>query len=44
MLAMFVRAARFVVPEGFVPQPLSRVTLWSRNGMPLKIWTRDRAA
>jgi cytochrome P450 len=43
MLAMFVRAARFAVPEGFIPQPVSRVTLWSRNGMPLKVWMRDAA-
>lgn len=44
MLAMFVRAAHFEVPEGFVPEPISRVTLWSRNGMPLKVAMRDRAA
>ena len=41
MLAMFVRAARFAVPAGFIPQPVSRVTLWSRNGMPLKVWMRN---
>ena len=44
MLAMFVRAARFAVPDGFIPQPVSRVTLWSRNGMPLKVWMREGAA
>lgn len=41
MLAMFVRAAHFEVPEGFVPEPVTRVTLWSRNGMPLKVWPRE---
>lgn len=40
MLALFVRAARFEVPSGFVPQPLSRVTLWSANGMPLRVTMR----
>jgi len=44
MLAMFVRAARFEVPEGFVPEPISRLTMWSRNGMPLKVWPRPAAA
>jgi cytochrome P450 len=40
MLALFVRAAHFSVPAGFVPQPLSRVTLWSTNGMPLRVTMR----
>jgi cytochrome P450 len=40
MLAMFVRAARFEVPDGFVPEPITRLTLWSRNGMPLKVSMR----
>ena len=40
MLAAFVRAARFEVPEGLNPLPVSRVTLWSDNGMPLKVWPR----
>jgi cytochrome P450 len=40
MLAAFVRAARFEVPEGFRPLPVSRVTLWSDSGMPLKVWPR----
>jgi cytochrome P450 len=44
MLAMFVRVARFEVPEGFVPEPISRLTMWSRNGMPLKVWPREGVA
>ena len=40
MLAAFVRAARFEVPEGLNPLPVSRVTLWSDSGMPLKVWPR----
>ena len=40
MLAAFVRAAHFQVPEGFRPLPVSRVTLWSDSGMPLKVWPR----
>ena len=41
MLAAFVRAARFEVPAGFRPLPVSRVTLWSDRGMPLKVWMRS---
>lgn len=44
MLATFVRAARFEVPAGHVPIPVSRVTLWSGNGMPLKVWPRRASA
>lgn len=40
LLAAFVRAARFEVPEGFRPLPVSRVTLWTDSGMPLKVWPR----
>ena len=40
MLACFVRAARFEVPPGHVPQLLSRVALQPRGGMPLKVWMR----
>ena len=40
MLAAFVRAARFEVPEGFRPLPVSRVTLWSDSGMQLRVWPR----
>jgi cytochrome P450 len=43
MLAAFVRAARFEVPPGFRPLPVSRVTLWSDSGMPLKVWPRAAA-
>lgn len=44
MLATFVRAARFEVPTGHVPTPLSRVTLQPSRGMPLKVWPRERWA
>jgi hypothetical protein len=40
MLAAFVRAARYEVPEGFWPLPVTRVTLRSDSGMPLKVWPR----
>ena len=43
MLAAFVRAARFEVPPGFRPLPVSRVTLWSDSGMPLRVWPRAAA-
>lgn len=42
MLAAFVRAARFEVPPGFCPLPVSRVTLWSDSGMPLKVSMRGK--
>jgi cytochrome P450 len=41
MLAAFVRAACFEVPAGFRPLPVSRVTLWSDSGMPLKVSMRS---
>jgi cytochrome P450 len=41
MLATFVRAARFEVPAGHNPIPISRVTLRPSGGMPLKVWLRD---
>ena len=44
MLATFVRAARFAVPDGHDPVPISRVTLRPRGGMPLKVWLRDSPA
>jgi cytochrome P450 len=43
MLATFVRAARFEVPEGYVPTPVSGVTLRPSGGMPLKVWPRQAA-
>ncbi len=44
MLATFVRAARFEVPPGHVPTPISRVTLRPTGGMPLLVWPRDGQA
>jgi cytochrome P450 len=44
MLATFVRAARFEVPAGHVPTPVSRVTLMPSGGMPLKVWPRQGSA
>jgi cytochrome P450 len=41
MLATFVRAARFEVPAGHVPVPLSRVALQPKNGMPLLVSMRE---
>jgi cytochrome P450 len=41
MLATFVRAARFEVPAGHVPIPLSRVALQPKNGMPLLVSMRE---
>ena len=43
LLALFVRAARFEVPPGHVPVPLSRIALQPKGGMPLKVWMRDAA-
>jgi cytochrome P450 len=40
LLASFVRAARFEVPEGHVPVPLSRIALQPKGGMPLKVTLR----
>jgi cytochrome P450 len=44
LLASFVRAARFEVPPGHVPVPLSRIALQPKGGMPLKVWMRDAAS
>jgi len=44
MLATFVRAARFEVPAGHNPVPISRVTLRPSGGMPLKVWLREGPA
>jgi cytochrome P450 len=41
MLATLVRAARFQVPDGYQPMPISRVTLRPKGGMPLKVWPRE---
>ncbi len=42
LLASFVRAARFEVPPGHVPVPLSRIALQPKGGMPLKVSMRSR--
>jgi hypothetical protein len=43
-LATFMRAARFEVPAGRVPTPVSRVTLRPTGGMPLLVWPQDAKA
>jgi cytochrome P450 len=43
LLASFVRAARFEVPPGHVPVPLSRIALQPKGGMPLKVSMRGAA-
>jgi cytochrome P450 len=40
MLACFVRAARFEIPPGYEPVPLSRITLQPKGGLALKVWPR----
>jgi cytochrome P450 len=40
MLATLVRAAKFEVPDGYQPVPISRVTLRPKGGMPLRVWPR----
>ncbi len=44
MLATLLRAARFEVAPQHRPVPVSRVTLWPRGGMPLKVSLRDATA
>jgi cytochrome P450 len=41
MLATLVRSARFEVPDGHEPMPISRVTLRPKGGMPLRVWPRE---
>ncbi len=41
ILAALVRAARFEWDGVHAPEPLSRVTLRPKGGMPLKVWMRD---
>ena len=41
ILATLVRAARFEWDGVHAPEPLSRVTLRPKGGMPLKVWLRD---
>jgi cytochrome P450 len=41
ILATLVRAARFQVPDGYEPMPISRVTLRPKGGMPLRVWPRS---
>jgi cytochrome P450 len=44
MLATFVRAARFEVDPDFDPQPSARMLLLPKNGMPMCVTMRERAA
>ena len=41
ILATLVRAARFEWDGVHMPEPLSRVTLRPKGGMPLKVWLRE---
>ena len=41
ILATLVRGARFEWDGVHAPEPLSRVTLRPKGGMPLKVWLRD---
>jgi cytochrome P450 len=41
ILATLVRHARFEWDGVHEPEPLSRITLRPRGGMPLKVWLRD---
>jgi cytochrome P450 len=41
ILAVLVRAARFEWDGVHAPEPISRVTLRPKGGMPLKVWMRD---
>ena len=41
ILASLVRATRFEWDGVHAPEPLSRVTLRPKGGMPLKVWLRD---
>jgi cytochrome P450 len=40
MLATFVAQARFAALDGHVPEPVARVTLVPRGGMPLRVTLR----
>jgi cytochrome P450 len=40
MLATFVRAAHFEVERGFIPQPVARMFLLPKNGMPMRVTLR----
>lgn len=40
LFASFLRAAKFQAPAGLVPEPLSRVALQPKGGMPLKVTMR----
>lgn len=41
ILATLVRRARFEWDGVHVPEPISRITLRPKGGMPLKVWLRD---
>jgi cytochrome P450 len=40
MLATFVRAARFELPDNLDPDPLARMFLLPKNGMPMRVTMR----
>ena len=42
ILATLMREMRFAVPEGFVPEPIVRVTFRPRGGMPLEVTPLER--
>jgi cytochrome P450 len=41
ILATLVRRARFAWDGAHMPEPISRVTLRPKGGMPLEVWPRD---
>lgn len=44
VIATFIRRARFRLEPGYVPTPLSRVTLSARGGMPMRVELRSESA
>lgn len=44
MLATFVRAAHFELDPGFEPEPSARMFLLPKNGMPMRVRLRQKAA
>ena len=42
ILATLVRGAEFEWDGRHLPEPLSRVTLRPKGGMPLRVWPRNR--
>jgi cytochrome P450 len=43
LLALFVREFRFSCPPGFEPEPVARITLGPRDGMPMMLSERRRS-